>query len=291
MASSPKDKPFRSAPSGRSVPAQDAARRAAAASGDAASAQPSRRLVAPAGARERSLHRRSDLADLRHRRRAQAHAGSAMPGVERLSVDLAVKAAEEAATLGIPAIALFPNTEPSLRDEMASEALNPANLVCRAVRAIKGAVPDIGIICDVALDPYTSHGHDGLLVDGEVDNDRTDRGADHSGPGPGRGRRRHPRPFGHDGRADRRDQGSARGERLHLDADPRLCREICLVVLWAVPRRGRLGREAQGRQARLSDGPGQRRQRRCARSRSTSKRAPTWSWSSPGSPISTSCGG
>jgi len=97
----------------------------------------------------------------------------AMPGVERLSIDLAVKAANEAATLGIPAIALFPNTEPSLRDELASEVINPANLVCRAVRAIKDAVPDIGIICDVALDPYTSHGHDGVLVDGEVDNDRT----------------------------------------------------------------------------------------------------------------------
>ena len=97
----------------------------------------------------------------------------AMPGVERLSVDLAVKAAEEAAALGLPAIALFPNTDPSLRDEAASEALNPGNLVCRAVRAIKKAVPDIGIICDVALDPYTSHGHDGLLLDGEIDNDRT----------------------------------------------------------------------------------------------------------------------
>jgi porphobilinogen synthase len=98
---------------------------------------------------------------------------SAMPGVERLTVDLAIKAAEEAASLGIPAVALFPNTEPSLRDEMASEAVNPANLVCRAVRAIKDAVPNIGLICDVALDPYTSHGHDGILVDGEVDNDRT----------------------------------------------------------------------------------------------------------------------
>ena len=98
---------------------------------------------------------------------------TAMPGVERLSDDFAVKAAEEAAMLGIPAIALFPNTEPALRDDMASEAVNPANLVCRAVRAIKSAVPDIGIICDVALDPYTSHGHDGVLVDGEVDNDRT----------------------------------------------------------------------------------------------------------------------
>ena len=98
---------------------------------------------------------------------------AAMPGVERLSIDLAVKAAEEAAALGLPAIALFPNTDPSSRDADASEALNPGNLVCRAARAIKHAVPEIGIICDVALDPYTSHGHDGLLVDGEIDNDRT----------------------------------------------------------------------------------------------------------------------
>jgi porphobilinogen synthase len=98
---------------------------------------------------------------------------ASMPGVERLSIDLAVKAAEEAAALGLPAIALFPDTDPSLRDEEASEALNPGNLVCRAVRAIKEAVPEIGIICDVALDPYTSHGHDGLLSGGEINNDRT----------------------------------------------------------------------------------------------------------------------
>ena len=96
-----------------------------------------------------------------------------MPGVERLTIDLAVTAAEEAASLGLPAIALFPNTDPSLRDDQASEALNPGNLVCRAVRAIKQAVPEIGIICDVALDPYTSHGHDGILVDAEIDNDKT----------------------------------------------------------------------------------------------------------------------
>ncbi len=98
---------------------------------------------------------------------------ASMPGVERLSIDLAVKAAEEARALGIPAVALFPNTDPSLRDEAASEAVNPGNLVCRAVRAIKQAVPEIGVICDVALDPYTSHGHDGLLIGGEIDNDRT----------------------------------------------------------------------------------------------------------------------
>jgi len=98
---------------------------------------------------------------------------AAMPGVERLTIDFAIEAAEEAAGLSLPAIALFPNTDPSLRDETASEAVNPGNLVCRAVRAIKEAVPEIGIICDVALDPYTSHGHDGLLVGDEVDNDRT----------------------------------------------------------------------------------------------------------------------
>jgi porphobilinogen synthase len=94
-----------------------------------------------------------------------------MPGVERLSVDLAVKAAAGAAELGIPAIALFPYTDTSHRDDVASEALKPDNLVCRAVRAIKASAGDIGVICDVALDPYTSHGHDGLLVDGEIDND------------------------------------------------------------------------------------------------------------------------
>ncbi|MEP0324177.1 porphobilinogen synthase [Bauldia litoralis] len=96
---------------------------------------------------------------------------AAMPGVDRYSVDRAVTAAERAATLGIPAIALFPYTNPDLRDESGSEALNPDNLVCAACRAIKAAVPDIGLITDVALDPYTSHGHDGLLVGDEIVND------------------------------------------------------------------------------------------------------------------------
>jgi porphobilinogen synthase len=98
---------------------------------------------------------------------------TSMPGVSRLSVDLIVKRVEEAAGLGIPAIALFPNTDKSLRSEDAAEAFNPDNLVCRAVRAIKKAVPDIGVMCDVALDPYTSHGHDGLLHKGEIINDET----------------------------------------------------------------------------------------------------------------------
>ena len=96
-----------------------------------------------------------------------------MPGVERLSIDLIVKAAEEAVRLRIPAIALFPYTDPKLRSDDAREAFNAENLVCRATRAVRKAGLDIGIILDVALDPYTSHGHDGLLVDGEIANDRT----------------------------------------------------------------------------------------------------------------------
>jgi len=98
---------------------------------------------------------------------------ASMPGVERLSVDEAVRAALQAAELGIPAIALFPFTEPWLRNEEGSEALSPENLVCRAARAIKREAPDIGLITDVALDPYTSHGHDGILREGKILNDET----------------------------------------------------------------------------------------------------------------------
>jgi porphobilinogen synthase len=96
-----------------------------------------------------------------------------MPGVERHSVDRVVRQAETAAKLGIPAIALFPNTPPQLRTPDGREALNPDNLVCRAVRAVKKAVPEIGIMCDVALDPYTSHGHDGLMEGNDIVNDPT----------------------------------------------------------------------------------------------------------------------
>jgi len=98
---------------------------------------------------------------------------ASMPGVERLSVDQAVRDAERAAKLAIPCLALFPYTDPQRRDAEGTEALNPDNLVCRAIRAIKKAVPHIGILCDVALDPYTSHGHDGLLRGGTIVNDET----------------------------------------------------------------------------------------------------------------------
>ncbi|TJV51994.1 MAG: porphobilinogen synthase, partial [Mesorhizobium sp.] len=98
---------------------------------------------------------------------------AAMPGVFRLSLDLAVKEAERAAKLGIPAIATFPNVELGLRDQTGSHILDPENVINRATRAIKRAVPEIGIITDAALDPFTSHGHDGILRDGIIVNDQT----------------------------------------------------------------------------------------------------------------------
>ena len=98
---------------------------------------------------------------------------SSMPGVEKLSIDRAVKAAGQAVDLGIPAIAIFPNTEPKLKTPDAAEAFNPDNLVCRTVSEIKSAHPDIGVICDVALVPYNSDGHDGLVSNGKVLNDET----------------------------------------------------------------------------------------------------------------------
>ncbi len=97
-----------------------------------------------------------------------------MPGVDRLSIDLLLKEAESAHQLGIPALAVFPNIEPSLRSEDGAEALNPDGLIPRAVGALKQAVPELGIITDAALDPYTSHGQDGLInAEGEIENDAT----------------------------------------------------------------------------------------------------------------------
>jgi porphobilinogen synthase len=99
---------------------------------------------------------------------------ASLPGVSRWSVDRLGAKAREAADLGIPCIALFPNTPEELRTDDAREALNRENLICSAIRAIKDAVPDIGVLTDVALDPYTAHGHDGLIdVQGNVINDDT----------------------------------------------------------------------------------------------------------------------
>ena len=96
-----------------------------------------------------------------------------MPGVFRYSIDEAAKACAHASSLGIPAVAIFPYTDPTLRDPQGSEALNDSNIVCNACRAIKAAAPDLGIVTDVALDPYTSHGHDGVMRGEEILNDET----------------------------------------------------------------------------------------------------------------------
>jgi porphobilinogen synthase len=98
---------------------------------------------------------------------------ASMPGVVRRSVDLAVKAAEEAAALGIPAICLFPYTDPSLKTELCEEAWNPENLSNRTIRAIKREVPEIAVMTDIALDPYNANGHDGIVRDGIIVNDET----------------------------------------------------------------------------------------------------------------------
>lgn len=98
---------------------------------------------------------------------------ASMPGVERLSCDLLADAVGAARSLGIPAVAVFPYIEGRLKTADCREAINPDNLVCRAVRAIKAAEPRLGVICDVALDPFNSLGHDGLVRDGEVVNDET----------------------------------------------------------------------------------------------------------------------
>jgi porphobilinogen synthase len=99
---------------------------------------------------------------------------ASLPGVSRWSIDRLGAKAKEAAKVGIPCIALFPNTPENLRTERAEEALNKDNLICRAVRAIKDAAPEIGVLTDVALDPYTAHGHDGLIDElGNVINDDT----------------------------------------------------------------------------------------------------------------------
>jgi porphobilinogen synthase len=98
---------------------------------------------------------------------------ASMPGVNRLTVDLLAEAAREAVQLGIPAVALFPVTPAELKTADGDEATNPENLACQAIRALKDAAPELGIICDVALDPYTSHGQDGIVRDGYVVNDAT----------------------------------------------------------------------------------------------------------------------
>ena len=129
----------------------------------------SRRLVAETHLRPADLIQPLFVLDGTGKREAVP----SMPGVERRSVDLLLPLLEQALERGIPAVALFPCTPPERKSEDAAEACNEDNLLCRAVRTIKRRLPEIGLITDVALDPYTTHGHDGLLIDGRIDNDRT----------------------------------------------------------------------------------------------------------------------
>ena len=98
---------------------------------------------------------------------------AAMPGADRLSVAATAKAARRARDLGIPALALFPHIDPAKKDEVGSAGTNPDGLVCQTIKAVKDAAPEVGVMVDVALDPYTTHGHDGVLRDGEILNDDT----------------------------------------------------------------------------------------------------------------------
>ena len=98
---------------------------------------------------------------------------NSMPGVFRYSIDNILKELETAVKLKIPAIALFPQIDSGMKDEKGSEATNENNLICRTIKSIKKNFPDLGVICDVALDPYTNHGHDGLVINNIVDNDTT----------------------------------------------------------------------------------------------------------------------
>jgi hypothetical protein len=205
-----------------------------------------------------------------------------MPGVDRLSIPALIDAVGHAGELGIPAVALFPVVPSALKSAQAEEAWRPDNLANRAIRALKDAVPNVGVICDVALDPYTSHGHDGLLEDDEILNDATlevlvrqalaqaDAGVDIVAPSDMM-----------DGRIGRIRQAAIRTRRS-LPMPPNTPRPS------TVPSAMRSGPKPIW--ARATSAPIRWTRpmatRPCANARSMSPRAPTCSWSSPACPIS-----
>jgi hypothetical protein len=180
---------------------------------------------------------------------------ASMPGVDRLSIDLFAEAAREARDLGIPAIAIFPETDPKAKTPDAREAYNPGNLVCRAITAVKKAVPDIGIVCDVALDPFNSDGHDG--IDARRSNpERRDRSRPWSSRPSCRPRPvRHPGTLGHDGRPHRRASGRRSTPKgFQHEQIMSYAAKYASAFYGPVPRRHwQLGR-AEGRQEDLPDG-------------------------------------
>jgi porphobilinogen synthase len=202
----------------------------------------------------------------------------AMPGAYRHSISSLVDAAGDAAALGIPTIAVFPAVDPALKDPEGREAANSENLVCRAVSALKQALPDLGVLCDVALDPFTSHGHDGVIRDGYVANDETvailqrqaivqaKAGCDIIAPSDMM-----------DGRvgAVRRALDEAGYDRVRI-----MSYAAKYASCFFAPFRDAIG--SASRSAAPTSAPTRwtRRTvtRRCARWRSTSRKAPTWSW-------------
>ena len=186
---------------------------------------------------------------------------ASMPGVQRVTLDRLLPVADECVRLGIPLMALFPVIDPALKTDDGREALNPDGLIPTVVRELKKRFPELGLMTDVALDPFTSHGQDGLLdATGYILNDETVAVLTDQALTQARGRRRHRRPERHDGRPGRRDPRGAGGERPHPHPHHGLQREIRERLLRSVPRCGGLGRQPrQERQEGLPDGPGQQR--------------------------------
>jgi porphobilinogen synthase len=210
-----------------------------------------------------------------------------MPGVRRYGLDRLADAVGAAGELGIPAVALFPYLDESAKTSDCAEAYNPDNLVCRAIRTLKAALPDLGVICDVALDPFNSDGHDGLVRDGIILNDETveilirqalvqvEAGCDVVAP------------------SDMMD-GRIGAIRAALDGAGH---SDALILAYAAkyasafygPFREEVGSGGELQGAEKTNQP--TATRRCARWHSTSPRAPTWSWSSRACPTSTWCAG
>jgi delta-aminolevulinic acid dehydratase/porphobilinogen synthase len=160
-----------------------------------------------------------------------------MPGVERMTLDRLLPVAEKCLKLGVPAMALFPLIDPALKTLDGKEATNADGLIPRVVTALKKNFPELGIMTDAALDPYTSHGQDGVSDDsGYIINDVTLAGAHSSSSGRG-----YCGSVGHDGRSHRRDPASAGRRQTYTHQDHGLFREIRLGLLWAISRRRRLG--------------------------------------------------
>ena len=184
---------------------------------------------------------------------------ASMPGVERMSLDKLLEVAKDCVQLGIPVMALFPSIDQSLKTEDGVEATNPDGLIPRAIRALKQTCPELGILTDIALDPYTSHGQDGLIDEtGYVLNDETTAmlvrqalthaaaGADIVAPSDMM-----------DGRIGA-IRAALESNGFHLHSHHGLLCQICFGVLWSFPRRGRFLRQSwQEQQSQLSNGPSQ----------------------------------